>query len=195
VTDTVTARCHAEVRIHGGIRGTKKATALAAIVTTPVTVPPESIGAPDDARWLVQGGRLKHSVGQASAQTRTAIAHLAEDGREHSLQAHLESVSHLAGEFGAKWGAGSFGEVAGLLHDLGKYASDFQAYIREVVVTTTGTSQFCAARREGGLPLGIEARMVFEHGGVVAEGLSIDVRVLLDDRRERDCDNDGVGGR
>lgn len=62
--------------------------------------------------------------------TNTAIAHLAEDGREHSLQEHLEGVGRLAGEFAAKWGAGAFGEVAGLLHDLGKYAADFQAYIR-----------------------------------------------------------------
>jgi CRISPR-associated endonuclease/helicase Cas3 len=59
-----------------------------------------------------------------------AIAHRAEDGREHLLQEHLEAVGALAREFASKWGAESYGEIAGLLHDLRKYAADFQAYIR-----------------------------------------------------------------
>lgn len=58
------------------------------------------------------------------------IAHLAEDGREHALDDHLESVGSLARGFAAKWGAGELGEAAGVLHDLGKYAADFQSYIR-----------------------------------------------------------------
>ena len=52
------------------------------------------------------------------------IAHLTEDGREHALEDHLESVGAIARSFSAKWGAGDFGEVAGVLHDLGKYAAD-----------------------------------------------------------------------
>jgi CRISPR-associated endonuclease/helicase Cas3 len=60
----------------------------------------------------------------------TAIAHLAEDGREHSLEEHLRSVGRLAGQFAASWGATVHAKIAGELHDLGKYASDFQDYIR-----------------------------------------------------------------
>jgi CRISPR-associated endonuclease/helicase Cas3 len=59
-----------------------------------------------------------------------AIAHLAEDGREHLLEDHLRRVGQLASEFASPWGATDHARVAGELHDLGKYAADFQAYIR-----------------------------------------------------------------
>jgi CRISPR-associated endonuclease/helicase Cas3 len=59
-----------------------------------------------------------------------AIAHLAEDGREHSLVEHLRSVGGRASEFASRWGATEHARLAGELHDLGKYAADFQAYIR-----------------------------------------------------------------
>ena len=67
---------------------------------------------------------------RAERSDRSAIAHLTEDGREHLLRDHLERVGALARGFASKWGAGPFGEVAGTLHDLGKYAADFQDYIR-----------------------------------------------------------------
>ena len=38
------------------------------------------------------------------------------------LCAHLHDVAELAGERAAKFGAGEWGYVAGLLHDLGKYS-------------------------------------------------------------------------
>jgi CRISPR-associated endonuclease/helicase Cas3 len=60
----------------------------------------------------------------------SAIAHLAEDGRAHSLEEHLRRVGKLASEFAAPWGATEHAKLAGELHDLGKYAADFQAYIR-----------------------------------------------------------------
>lgn len=66
-----------------------------------------------------------------SLPTCPPIAHRAEDGREHALDEHLEQVGLLARDFAARWGAGEFGEVAGRLHDLGKYAADFQSYIRD----------------------------------------------------------------
>jgi CRISPR-associated endonuclease/helicase Cas3 len=73
---------------------------------------------------------LELDLDRTETARRLAIAHLAEDGREHALSDHLEAVGHLAGLFAEKWGARAFGEVAGNLHDLGKYAEDFQAYIR-----------------------------------------------------------------
>jgi CRISPR-associated endonuclease/helicase Cas3 len=62
--------------------------------------------------------------------TREAIAHTAPDGRVHRLEEHLRAVGRLAGQFASKWDARSWGELAGLWHDLGKYSMDFQAYIR-----------------------------------------------------------------
>jgi len=47
------------------------------------------------------------------------------------LDRHLRSVGSLAREFAAAFGSGAWGELAGLWHDLGKYAPDFQAYLRE----------------------------------------------------------------
>ena len=72
------------------------------------------------------------------------IAHLADDGREHALAEHLEKVGALAGEFASKWQAGAFGQAAGVLHDLGKYAFDFQSYIRAANRST-------AERRDAGI--------------------------------------------
>lgn len=71
-----------------------------------------------------------HMVSREPIEVQSAIAHLAEDGREHLLIDHLQSVARLAQRFASKWNAGSYGEVAGLLHDLGKFAPDFQQYIR-----------------------------------------------------------------
>ncbi len=67
---------------------------------------------------------------RSTALVQEPIAHLSDDGREHSLLDHLEAVGALARDFSAKWGAEAFGEAAGRLHDLGKYAPDFQAHIR-----------------------------------------------------------------
>ena len=59
------------------------------------------------------------------------LAHLTENGRGHSLRAHLEGVGDLARRFGDSFGSGDWGFLAGLWHDLGKYAADFQAYVRK----------------------------------------------------------------
>lgn len=64
---------------------------------------------------------------------RAPLAHLkAEAGvlLEHDLEEHLRSVGALAGEYAAKFGSEDWGRLAGLWHDLGKYRSGFQAYIR-----------------------------------------------------------------
>lgn len=59
------------------------------------------------------------------------VAHVRRDGKGlQSLEAHLTGVSNLTFEFAAKFQLASQGELIGLLHDLGKYSSSFQAYLQ-----------------------------------------------------------------
>lgn len=51
------------------------------------------------------------------------------DGTPQTLIEHLEGASALASSFSAKVGLPEFGELMGLLHDFGKYAETFQAYL------------------------------------------------------------------
>ena len=59
-----------------------------------------------------------------------SLAHLTEDGRGHNLRQHLEDVGALAKRFADAFDSGDWAFLAGQWHDLGKYAADFQAYIR-----------------------------------------------------------------
>lgn len=58
------------------------------------------------------------------------IAHLDSSGALHLLEDHLEGVASLASSFSARFGAEPWGKIAGLRHDLGKYAHNFQQMIR-----------------------------------------------------------------
>jgi CRISPR-associated endonuclease/helicase Cas3 len=63
----------------------------------------------------------------------TAVAHVRQlasgEFVVHALEDHLLSVARLSGEFAALLDARSWGELAGLWHDLGKYQAAFQKYI------------------------------------------------------------------
>ncbi len=52
-------------------------------------------------------------------------------GRRESLAEHLTQVSRRAAGFAAVFGAGQQAKAAGLLHDLGKYADQFQRRLKD----------------------------------------------------------------
>jgi CRISPR-associated endonuclease/helicase Cas3 len=63
------------------------------------------------------------------------IAHAAKDTSgtwraPHSLDEHLRMVAKLASEYANEFEAGNWAHLAGLWHDLGKYRTRFQRYIR-----------------------------------------------------------------
>lgn len=51
-------------------------------------------------------------------------------GEFHILKDHLKNTAEMASAFAGKFGCEKIGEVMGLLHDLGKYHPDFQAYLK-----------------------------------------------------------------
>jgi len=64
----------------------------------------------------------------------TFIAHHREsDGQEQSVAEHLCGVAGYAEKFAAKLQLGKCGRLIGLVHDLGKYSTDFQSYLRSGV--------------------------------------------------------------
>ena len=75
-----------------------------------------------------------------NVQPQRYYAHTAEDaqgkrlpessGRWQPLADHLRNVAELAATFAAPFGASDEARLAGLLHDLGKYRAEFQAYLR-----------------------------------------------------------------
>lgn len=70
----------------------------------------------------------------AAAKPAIARARL-EDGRwiEQPLIEHLRGVARLTEQFADVFGAAGLGHLAGLWHDLGKYAPDWQRYLRAAV--------------------------------------------------------------
>ena len=60
------------------------------------------------------------------------LAHISADGLPHGLRDHLISVADAAKGFAAPLHSEPWAYLAGLWHDLGKYRSGFQQYIRQV---------------------------------------------------------------
>ena len=68
------------------------------------------------------------------SDTISYIAHQRKsDGDVQSLEVHLLEVSCIAKSLAAKIGLQNQGELIGLLHDLGKYSSEFQLYLKSAV--------------------------------------------------------------
>ncbi len=96
------------------------------------------------------------------------LAHRAEDGREQTIQDHLQGTADLCAEFAAAFDAAELGRLAGLSHDLGKYSDAFQRRLRgsseRVDHASAGAFECCrlgqacaafaVAGHHGGLPDG-----------------------------------------
>ncbi len=81
----------------------------------------------------------------------------------HGLKEHLEGTAALAARFAAPFGASKAAALAGLVHDLGKYAPEFQRYIRGE--TKQGVEHAIAGARwlhgmEGGAADRVVARLL-----------------------------------
>ena len=59
------------------------------------------------------------------------------DGKIQTVDEHQKGTATLSRIFGRKIGLANAGELIGLLHDLGKYSSDFQEYFSEEILSWT----------------------------------------------------------
>ncbi|MGN1002940.1 MAG: CRISPR-associated helicase Cas3' [Oscillospiraceae bacterium] len=98
-------------------------------------------------------------------EKQTYLAHISEDGREQTVQAHLEGTARRSAAFAADFGAESFGRLVGLAHDIGKHSAAFQKRLRggpRIDHATAGAiecarldammSASCVIGHHGGLP-------------------------------------------
>ena len=58
------------------------------------------------------------------------VAHISQDGKCQTLRDHLIGTAQKAAEMSSAFGCSQWGYLAGLWHDLGKFSSEFQSYIR-----------------------------------------------------------------
>lgn len=65
------------------------------------------------------------------ADRQPPIAHRSSSGKTHDLAEHLRETSAAAKSFAAPWHGEEAAGLAGLWHDLGKYAADFQSMLRQ----------------------------------------------------------------
>ncbi len=68
-------------------------------------------------------------------------AHISEDKlRQQSIKNHLEETAELAGRFASVFGVEKWGYGCGLMHDIGKYSSQFQARLKGGPITDHATA-------------------------------------------------------
>ena len=78
------------------------------------------------------------------------IAHVREfDGEIQTLEAHLDETAALCGAFAETIGLPLCGRLLGLLHDLGKYSSEFQSYIRDITGMNGDEAKADAEKKQG----------------------------------------------
>ncbi len=93
------------------------------------------------------------------------LAHRSEDGREQTVEEHLNAVSDLCGRFAKVFGDEIQGRLIGLAHDIGKRSAQFQERLKGGCVVDHSTAgafecakrdafwaACCVAGHHGGLP-------------------------------------------
>ena len=99
------------------------------------------------------------------------------------LEDHLRAVAKLARSHADKFGAGPWGEAAGLLHDIGKYSDAFQARLAgdpsQVDHSTAGAQ---VARRRYGIAGHLLAAAIAGHHAGLANGTEAGERTSLTNR-------------
>lgn len=78
--------------------------------------------------WTCDGEEIGMSPDEQACEM---LAHTGVDGRQHGLREHLLEVASLAATNAAGFNSENWARLAGLWHDLGKYRSGFQKYIRQ----------------------------------------------------------------
>ena len=98
-----------------------------------------------------------------------------------SMSEHAKQVALLVKGFAGKFGAASLGEVAGLLHDVGKYSNEFQSKLRGAnsrVDHSTAGARVAAEAFAGFKPLGqLLAYVIAGHHAGLANGGSLKDRL------------------
>lgn len=93
------------------------------------------------------------------------LAHIASDGREQTVAAHLQETAALCSSFAAEFGQEQRGFFLGMSHDIGKYSNEFQKRLHggpKVDHATAGALECakvgenemacCVAGHHGGMP-------------------------------------------
>jgi CRISPR-associated endonuclease/helicase Cas3 len=110
-------------------------------------------------------------------------------GRWQPLADHLRQVASIARRFGEPLGLGDEAELAGLLHDLGKYSERFQARLRNPAVR--GINHWAAGAAHAARLTTIAFAIDGHHTGIPArdgDGIKQTIAKMLDDReREEFC--------
>ncbi len=79
----------------------------------------------------------------------TRIAHINEAGEIQTIKEHLQGTAERAREFATEFGCGDVGYLCGLMHDIGKYSTEFQKRIQDpenvkrVDHSTAGARELC----------------------------------------------------
>ena len=74
------------------------------------------------------------------------LAHIADDGREQTVEEHLQGTGEICGSFAKSFNAEEQGRYLGLTHDLGKYSDAFQNRLKggHIVDHSTAGAYECA---------------------------------------------------